>query len=148
MSKNQETEFGDPVLREALRNFRGSVHAWSDAAYNRPRGVLAAAHRSAWRRSVAWVLSLALSLAIGGAVGWERHHQNEIARQHEQQQREREQQRQLAQQQALAAQQKLQGLQDAQGSEDLLAKVDSDISREVPAAMEPLAQLMTNEDIR
>ena len=30
--------------------------------------------------------------------------------------------------------------------EDLLAKVDKDVSREVPAAMEPLGQLMAEDE--
>jgi hypothetical protein len=30
--------------------------------------------------------------------------------------------------------------------EDLLAQVDSDVSREVPSAMEPLAQLMAEDE--
>jgi hypothetical protein len=30
--------------------------------------------------------------------------------------------------------------------EDLLAKVDSDVSREVPSAMEPLAQMMAEDE--
>ena len=34
----------------------------------------------------------------------------------------------------------------AQEEEDLLAKVDSDVSREVPSAMEPLAQLMAEDE--
>jgi len=136
-----------PVVGEALRDFRVSVQAWSDAAYHRPRPAVAVAHRTAWRRSVTWVLSLALSLGMVGTAGWEHHHQNEIARQHEQQQREQERRRQLAEQQAVAEQQ-ARAQQHAQDSEDLLAKVDSDVSREVPAAMEPLAQLMTDDDIR
>ena len=32
--------------------------------------------------------------------------------------------------------------------EDLLAKVDSDVSREVPSAMEPLAQMMSDDDTK
>jgi hypothetical protein len=44
-----------------------------------------------------------------------------------------EQQRELREQQA------------KEEEEDLLAKVDSDVSREVPSAMEPLAQLMDDE---
>jgi hypothetical protein len=31
-------------------------------------------------------------------------------------------------------------------NEDLLAKVDSDVSRAVPSAMEPLAQLMADDE--
>jgi hypothetical protein len=48
-------------------------------------------------------------------------------------QRAAEQQRQLADQHAREA-------------EDLLAKVDSDISQEVPDAMEPLARLMAEDE--
>ena len=36
--------------------------------------------------------------------------------------------------------------QAKQEDEDLLAKVDRDVSREVPAAMEPLAQLMVEDE--
>jgi hypothetical protein len=35
-----------------------------------------------------------------------------------------------------------------QEEEDLLAKVDSDVSREVPSAMEPLAQLMAEDETK
>jgi hypothetical protein len=50
----------------------------------------------------------------------------------------------VAQQQRLAAQQRDQQAQ--QEDEDLLAKVDRDVSREVPVAMEPLAQLMAEDE--
>jgi len=50
----------------------------------------------------------------------------------------------MAEQQRLAIQ--LQTQEKArQEEEDLLAKVDSDVSRQVPSAMEPLAQLMTGD---
>jgi hypothetical protein len=49
----------------------------------------------------------------------------------------------VAEQQRLAAQQQL-----WQEDEDLLAKVDSDVSRQVPAAMEPLGQLMVGDETR
>ena len=47
-------------------------------------------------------------------------------------------------QERLAAQQRDQQAQ--QEDEDLLAKVDSDVSRDVPVAMEPLAQLMAEDE--
>jgi hypothetical protein len=50
-------------------------------------------------------------------------------------QRDAERQRQMAEERAREA-------------EDLLAKVDSDVSREVPNAMEPLAQLMAEDESR
>jgi hypothetical protein len=46
----------------------------------------------------------------------------------------------------LAEQQKaLREQQAKQDDEDMLAKVDSDVSREVPSAMEPLAQMTDDE---
>jgi hypothetical protein len=39
-------------------------------------------------------------------------------------------------------------LQAREDEEDLLAKVDSDVSRVVPSAMEPLAQLMAEDETR
>jgi hypothetical protein len=50
----------------------------------------------------------------------------------------------MAEQERLAVQQRNQ--QARQEDEDLLAKVDSDVSREVPAAMEPLAQIMAEDE--
>ena len=126
---NQEN---DPMLESALLDFRASVHAWSDAEYHRARPAVAAVtQRIGWQRAVAWILSLVLSFGILGAAAYQRHKVNVIARQH-QQQIEQEQQRLLAEQQA-------------RETEELLANVDTDISREVPAAMEPLAELMAGE---
>ncbi len=48
-------------------------------------------------------------------------------------QREVEQQRQLA-------------AERARDAEELLARVDTEISRQVPSAMEPLARLMTEDE--
>jgi uncharacterized protein HemX len=120
----------DPELQSTLRNFRLSVHAWSEAAYNRPRpAVWATPHQRAWRRATAWALGCVL--ALGVAAGGVHEHQQQSARAAAA--REAENQRQLADQHALDA-------------EDLLAKVDSEISRQVPNAMEPLAQLMVEDE--
>jgi hypothetical protein len=48
-----------------------------------------------------------------------------------------------AEQQRLAAAQRAQ-----QEEEDLLAKVDSEVSRQVPTSMEPLARLMDEDEPR
>jgi hypothetical protein len=72
---------------------------------------------------------LATGLVSGGL--YEQHHRQELARQAAL--RQAEQERQVAGARAKEA-------------EDLLAQVDKDISREVPAAMEPLAQLMAEDD--
>jgi hypothetical protein len=50
----------------------------------------------------------------------------------------------MVEQKQLAADQRNQ--QVKQEDEDLLAQVDSDVSREVPSAMEPLAQLMAEDE--
>lgn len=128
--KQGQGETDDPILASALRGFRDSVHAWSDAAYSRPRPAVAPVQGIGWRRNAAWVLTLALSVGIAARAGYERHEHNlNVARQ---QQQEQERQRQQA---ALKAHE----------NEELMANIDNDISREVPAAMEPLAQLMTDD---
>jgi len=119
-------------LEQALANFRQSVHAWSEAEYrseaefSRPRTV-AAVPRRAWRPALAWALGC---MVVAGTVsgGIYDHHRAVMERQLAASR--------IAQQRQLAEQQK------AQEDESLLANVDTDISRSVPAAMEPLAQLM------
>lgn len=122
----------DPVLASVLRDFRASVHAWSDAAYRSRPLVLSPAPRPAfWRQSVAWAFSLVLAAGVATG-GVHQFHQRALARQAAQ--RQAENQRRLALQ------------QHAREADELLAKVDSDISREVPSAMEPLASLIAGDD--
>ncbi len=137
-NKEEETmsgEFDNSELESALRDFRASVHAWSDAAYHRPRALQAsAAHGIAWRRAAAWVLSLAISAGMLTFGLYERHqHQVQAALAH---QREVEQQQEQARQRAREAEEQLAKIDNE------LARVDMDVSREVPRAMEPLAQLV------
>lgn len=118
----------DPVLREALVNFRASVNAWSVAEMSRPRSA-ATIHRGiSWRLAAA--VALGCLLLVGGVSGG-------VYRQHLIHARvaaaETERQQQLA-------------ASRAHDDEDLLARVDSDVSRQVPSAMEPLAQLMDEQD--
>jgi hypothetical protein len=133
----------DVELEQALKNFRLSMHAWSDAAWSRPRPRTAAEairHRS-WRLAVGWALGCVL---VAGSVSgglFERQHQIEL-RQRAAQQRAAEQQKQLQEQ-----------LQEQQASapvtdEALLDGVDSDVSRQVPSAMEPLAQMMSGDETK
>jgi hypothetical protein len=133
-SERDELLDDDPVLNEALRNFRSSVCAWSEAVYARPRTALKAApRRRVWRLATGWALGCAL---IAGAVSgglYERHHRQELAR--------------IAATRAAEHERQITA-QRASEEEELLARVDSDVSREVPSAMEPLAQLMTGDEIR
>ncbi len=124
----------DPMLQQTLKDFRRSVLSWSDAAYSRPRAALSAApRRQVWRLAAGWALGCAL---LAGSVSgglYEQHRRREVARIAEA--REVERQKAVAEQRSLE-------------EEDLLAKVDSDVSREVPSAMEPLAQLMAEDEAR
>jgi hypothetical protein len=122
----------DPALASVLRDFRASVHAWSDAAYrSRPLVLSPASRRTFWRRSLVWAFStvLAAGVATGGVHEF---HQRALSRQAAE--RQAEHQRQLALQ------------EHAREADELLAKVDSDVSREVPSAMEPLASLIAEDD--
>lgn len=121
-------EAGDRELNQALANFRLSVHAWSEAAYNRPRKAAAAVRRRSWRPAAAWALGCVLAAGSVGGGLYDRHHRRELARIAAVQ---------AARQRQLAATRKARE-QDAK----LMATVDQDVSQEVPSAMEPLAQLM------
>jgi predicted nucleic acid-binding Zn ribbon protein len=135
--KEQVVDFEDAEFEEALKNFKSSVHAWSDAAYSRPRTVAREVRVRSWRLAAGWALGCVL---VAGSVSgglMERHHRAELAR-IAAQQRAVEQARQLQQQQARAK------ITD----EVLLADVDSAVSRQVPDAMEPLAQMMADDETK
>jgi uncharacterized protein HemX len=127
-----EVEERDPALEEALASFRLSVHAWSEAEFNRPRVARAMApRRGVWRLASAWALGCVL-VAGGVSGGVYEHHVKQVRIAAA---LEAERQRQLA-------------AERAREEEELLAKVDSDVSRQVPSAMEPLAQLMAEDESR
>jgi hypothetical protein len=93
---------------------------------------MAVVRHVSWRLAAGWALGCVLAAgSVAGGV-YERHHRQEAAR--------IAAAAEAAQQQKLAAEQRTQ-----QENEDLLAKVDSDVSREVPSAMEPLAQMMAED---
>jgi hypothetical protein len=127
----------DPEVAQALSNFKASVDAWSesaDAAMSRPRTVKAV--RPSWRLAAAWALGCAVAATSLTGAMYERQHKQEAARA-----AAAKAAAQKAAQESLAAEQEL----TIHTSQDLLANVDSDISRAVPAAMEPLAQLMDDK---
>lgn len=132
-----EIEALDPMVRQALGDFKSSVHGWSDALYSRPRAVTTAVVRTSWRLAATWSLSVML---VAGAVsgGVYEHHQRVVAAQIAAM-RAAEQQRQAALERAQ---------QEAQEEEEMLASVDTAVSREVPTAMEPLAQLSEDSESR
>ena len=127
-----------PELDLALREFRLSVHAWSEAAYIRPGTAVAAVRRKqVWRLAAGWALSGVL-VAGGVSTGVWEHHRQEM----------RMAAARVAEYERLAANERNQQVnqQARQEDEDLLAKVDSDVSRGVPSAMEPLAQMMAGDE--
>jgi len=125
----------DPEVMQALGNFKASVDAWCEsagAARSHPRSAPNAA-RPVWRLAAGWALGCAVAAASVAGALYERQHKQELAR--------------IAAAQAAA--QKAAQVNPVSGQsskseadQDLLANVDSDISRAVPAAMEPLAQMM------
>ena len=124
-----EMEALDPSLKQALGEFKASVHAWSEAAYSRPRTARHIVHRT-WRMAAGWGLaSLLLAGTISGGI-YEHHRQAEAQRVAAQ---EAAHQREVAAQQAR---------EEAQQEEDMLASVDTAVSREVPSAMEPLVEIL------
>jgi len=123
------SESQDPILDEALRNFKLSVDAWSDAAYSARRVAESSPHRN-WRPATAWALGCALIASSVSGVVYQRH------------ERQVEAKRDAAK---LVEQQKQAADQQAVDEEDLLASVDSDVSRQVPSAMEPLAQMAEDD---
>jgi uncharacterized protein HemX len=118
----------DEVLEQTLKDFRSSIHAWSEAEYSQPHKPVRV-YRTNWRVAAGWALGCVL--AVGSLAGgvYERHQLQEQAK--------------IAA--AAAAQQQKLEAEQRKESEDLLAKVDSDVSREVPSAMEPLAQMMVED---
>jgi hypothetical protein len=125
-----EIEASDRALKQALKDFKASVRAWSDTAYNRPRPAQSVVVYRAWRLAAGW--SLAAVLLAGTASGAFYEHRQRVVAAQIAAAHKVEQERQAAAQRA----------QDqAQEEDDVLASVDTDVSREVPSAMESLAQL-------
>ena len=127
----EKLETLEPELREALGNFKASVDAWSDAMMSRPREAKAPA-KANWSAVTKWALGC---VVFAGTVsgGLYQNHQQQVAAKVEAA-RVAEQQRELA-----ASKVKIQ-------DDDLMANVDSDIAREVPSALEPMASLMAEND--
>jgi hypothetical protein len=124
-----KSEPQDAIFNEALRNFKLSVDAWSQAACT-TRRVVELAPRRNWRPAAAWALGCALVASSVSGVVYQRHEEQLKAKQAAAQ---------------FAAQQKQAADQAAVDEEQLLASVDSDVSRQVPSAMEPLAQMAEDD---
>jgi hypothetical protein len=134
--QRESLEMLEPELREALGNFKLSVEAWSDAMISRPREAKAPA-RTNWSAVTKWALGC---VVFAGTVsgGVYQNHRQQVA--------------QKIEAARIAAQQQQREMAAAQvakeNEEDLMANVDSDVAREVPSALEPLATLMTEDDTK
>jgi hypothetical protein len=160
----------DLELAQALKHFKASMDAWSEAAHSRPRTVAKLAVRHNWRMVAGWALGCLLvmgSVASTARKVYQRQEMARIAAQKAAQKIAEERAEaarvtaQPASAQPISAQtdKKTPAATNRKASapsatmdsaeaqdEDLLASVDSDVSRQVPAAMEPLAQLMDEND--
>ena len=116
----------EPELGEALGNFKASVDAWSESMMGRPREVKSPA-RTNWGSVTKWALGCVVFFGTVSGGLYQNH---------------RDQQTEKAEAARIAEQQRQLVLQRSKEEDDLMAKVDSDISREVPSALEPLASLM------
>jgi hypothetical protein len=132
--EQHDLELHDEVLKEALANFRLSVTAWSESELGRQRTPERTVRQRSWRLAAGWALGCVL--VAGGIGGGVFEHQQKV------------QADRVAAAARAAEQQKVLAAQRAQEEEDLLADVDSAVSREVPSAMEPLAQLMTEDETK
>ncbi|MGA2249436.1 hypothetical protein [Terracidiphilus sp.] len=126
----------DAELDSALKDFRRSVHAWSEAELSRPRMVKAPMRTAVWRMAAGWAMGCVLVLGVGSAGVYEHGLRVEAAREQAKVAAEQEAQRKLAAQNA------------ALDEDALLLHVDSDVARQVPAAMDPLTGLVDTEDAK
>ena len=146
-------ELDDPLVAGALKHFKSSVDAWSEAAYSRPKSAVRTGQDS-WRLAASWALGcLLVTGSLAGGL-YEHRQRQQAARAAEVKAAE--------QKVRLAAEQRVTPMPVAASiattrpttvkraintDEDLLATVDNDVSRQVPAAMEPLAQMMDGDGI-
>ena len=72
-------EINDPIVEGALKHFKASIDAWSEAAYSQPRTVVRTA-KHIWRLAAAWALGCLLAAASLAGAMHERHARQESAR--------------------------------------------------------------------
>ena len=146
MSRNKLIEDAEDIqVEEALRNFRASIHQWSEQEYVRPRAIertrWSALRGGFWRMianpALGGTLAAALLItSVGVPVAIQREHKIAAERQSLLDRQKRELQQRLAEEEAKKS---------AANSVDdgaFLDDVDSDIARATPDAMQPLASLM------
>ena len=124
----------EPELREALGNFKLSVDAWSEAMISRPREAKAPA-RTNWSAVTKWALGcVVFAGTVSGGV-YQNHKQVEAAK---------AEAARIAEQQRATEAAKVASVNE----EDLMADVDSDVARQVPSALEPMATMMADDETK
>lgn len=136
----------DIQVEAALRNFRASIHHWSDQEFVRPRAIertrWSALRGGFWRMianpALGGTLAAALLItSVGVPVAIQREHKIAAERQSLLDQQKRELQQRLAEEEA-----KKSAAANSVDDGAFLDDVDSDIARATPDAMQPLASLM------
>jgi hypothetical protein len=128
------TEMIDPGLREALDNFKSSVDAWSEAMISRPRQAKAPVHTN-WSAVTKWALGCVVFAGTVSGGLYQNHKQVEAAK---------VEAARIAEQQRAMEAAKVAHVNE----EDLMADVDSDVARQVPSALEPMATLMNDDETK
>jgi hypothetical protein len=130
----------DPQVEAALRNFRQSIHSWSEQEYSRTRIPAASSRRSSWslftNPIAAW--GLAGVLAVSAVTVPTSMHYRHVEQQRVAEQAAAEAQRQ----QELQHQHEIEQAAMKISDDELLSHIDSDLAQAAPDAMEPLASLM------
>ena len=132
MAGQEDPEKLGPELREALGDFKLSVDAWSEAMISRPREVKAP-DRANWSAVTKWALGCAVFAGTVSSGVYQNHKQVEAAK--VEAARIAEQQREMEAARVAKV-----------NEEDLMANIDSDVARQVPSALQPLASLMTDDE--
>jgi hypothetical protein len=157
MNWEQDLTGESPEVEQALKHFKASVDAFSEAAYHRPRTAAKPAVRHSWRLTASWALGCLLAVGSLAGAAHEIYHRQQLAKLAAQKAAQQAAQQRTAAGHAIAAPASTQVVKPAPSvakpadeigtqDEDLLATVDSDVSRGVPSAMEPLAQLMDDNE--
>ncbi|MFC5864713.1 hypothetical protein ACFPT7_20560 [Acidicapsa dinghuensis] len=137
---DQDREMDEARIEHALKNFRGSVKAWSDEEFAKPREVRRSRWTAMWmvitRPAVGGAMAAVLAAAsIGVPVAVVQHNQQVVAEQR---------QEAANRQKAIDAQHAQEQAAQAMNDTDLMTEVDGDIAQEAPDAMQPLASLMSD----
>jgi hypothetical protein len=142
--KNHEmNEIEDERVNAALKNFRASVHAWSEQEANRVRTVRRAPLGGFWRvmatPMMGWALAGVLIVSGVGVPVTVNHHRQVAAAE-----RAAAENRQRLATEAAARKAELAMDTHAMDDEELMNHVDSDVAQATPDAMEPLASMMSD----